>query len=67
MEPIHFRLGNGQFLLAKEILTFDVNIHGHRIQLSAYNTSNLTGIDLLLDTDIMKQLKGVLDFSEIRL
>lgn len=64
VKPTYFRLGNGQFLLAKETLTLDVNIQGHRIEISAYVTSNLTGIDLVLGTDTMKRLKGVLDFSD---
>ena len=32
IEPKSFRLGNGQFLVAYETLTFIVNIQGHRIQ-----------------------------------
>ena len=63
VEPISFRLGNGQFLVAHETLTFIVHIQGHRVQLNAFVTENLTGIDLLLGTDALKQLNGVLDFS----
>lgn len=44
-------------------LTFIVHIQGHRVQLNAFVTENLTGIDLLLGTDTLEQLNGVLDFS----
>ena len=63
IEPKSFRLGNDESLVAHETLTFIVNIEGHRIQLNAFVTDNLTGIDLLLGTDTLKQLNGVLDFS----
>ena len=64
VKPVHFRLGNGQFLIAKHTLTFVVNIQGHRLKICAYITGNLTGIDLVFGTDTVKQMKGVLDFSD---
>ena len=50
-------------MYANKILSFVVNIQGTRFQINALIVNNLTGIDLLLGTETLKELEGILDFK----
>ena len=63
---IKFQLGNGQYLLANRSIKFEINIQGHKFLISAMVADNMTGVDLILGTDTLSDLHGVLDFAENR-
>ena len=64
VSPVRFKLGNGQFLIANRGLQFDISVQGHKFKIFAYIAENLTGIDLILGTQTLSELKGTLDFHQ---
>lgn len=63
VDVVNLKLGNGQFIHAYSTITFQVKIQGHEFQLSALIAANLTGIDLILGSQTLKELNGSLDFT----
>ncbi len=63
VEPVRFRLGNGQHIIAEKSLEFIITIQGHSFCISALVAKNLIGADVILGTKTLKELKGILDFS----
>ena len=61
-----FRLGNGQYLIAKTGIKFDLLIQGNKFSIFALVADQLTGIDLILGTETLSQLDGSLDFRSNR-
>ena len=66
IEPVRFRLGNGQCIVANSVINFEVNIQGHKFKLSAVVVDNLVGVDLILGTNTLADLNGSLDFKDNR-
>jgi uncharacterized short protein YbdD (DUF466 family) len=66
IEPVKFRLGNGQFLVAKSMIKFEVNIQEHKFTISAVIVDTLVGVDLILGTNTLADLNGSLDFKDNR-
>ena len=65
-EPIKFRIGNGQFLYANSLITFQVTIQGHEFEISAHIVDNLIGVDMLLGQNTLSDLDGTLSFRDNR-
>ena len=63
VEPVQFKLGNGQYISADAQVEFVVTIQGHKFQVSALVAPDLVGIDVILGSRTLKELQGVLDFS----
>ena len=61
IEPIHFKIGNGEFLVANETVTFEVTIQNHKLKLNAVISPNLTGPDILLGANSLTEMHGTLD------
>ena len=64
VDPVRFRLGNGQYLHTEKVLHFELTIQAHRFRVSPLVAEHLTGIDLILGTETLSQLGGMLDFCE---
>lgn len=63
VEPVQFRLGNGQCISADAQVEFVVTIQGHKFQVNALIAPDLIGIDVILGSQTLKELQGALDFS----
>lgn len=63
IKPVRFRIGNGEFLYAKQAIKPKVNFQGNPFQLFTLIAENFTGPDILLGTSTLKELKGSLDFN----
>jgi hypothetical protein len=66
IEPVNFRLGNGQFLIANSGLKFELSIQGHRFKILGLIADHSTGIDVILGTQTLSELDGTLDFRSNR-
>lgn len=60
--PIRFRIGNGEFLYAKQAIKPELKFQGHPFKLFTIIAENFSGPDILLGTSTLKELKGSLDF-----
>jgi hypothetical protein len=63
IEPIHFKIGNGEFLHATKAVNVEVLIQNNKLRLHAIIADNLTGPDILLGASSLTQLNSSLDFS----
>lgn len=63
VDPILFKLGNGQRIRADTKIDFMINIQGHPFHLNAFVAPELIGVEVILGTETLKELQGVLDFS----
>ncbi|XP_064643583.1 uncharacterized protein LOC135497682 [Lineus longissimus] len=63
IDPIHFRIGNGEFVHATKAINIELLIQGHKLRIHAVVADNLTGPDLLLGARTLSELNGTLDFS----
>jgi hypothetical protein len=60
--PVRFRIGNGEFLYAKQAIKPEIKFQGQVFKLFTIIAENFSGPDILLGTSTLKQLKGSLDF-----
>ena len=60
--PVRFRIGNGEFLYAKQAIKPKVKFQGHSFKLFTIIAENFSGPDILLGTSTLKELKGSIDF-----
>lgn len=63
VEPLYFKIGNGDFLFANQAISFQVTIQGHKLKLQAVIAENMAGPDVLLGDNSLKELHGIIDFS----
>ena len=63
VNPVEFKLGNGNTLLADKVIKFSLKIQAHNFKIVAYITPQLTGVDIILGTNTLGELNGVLDFK----
>ncbi|PIK34893.1 hypothetical protein BSL78_28283 [Apostichopus japonicus] len=64
VEPIHFKLGNGNFLTASHVIDFEITIQSHRFKVSAVIADNVVGLDLILGNNTLRELGGMLNFRD---
>ena len=50
VNPVKFRLGNGQYLISDRAIKFQMFIQGHKFEIAALVVDNLMGVDLILGT-----------------
>ena len=50
VNPVRFRLGNGQYLISDKAIKFQMFIQGHKFEIAALIVDNLIGVDLILGT-----------------
>ena len=60
VRPVRFRIGNGQFLFAYSMIKMHVVIQSHKFEIFALIVENLVGIDMLLGSNTLSDLNGVL-------
>ena len=62
IDPVKFRIGNGEFLYAKQAIKPHVKFQGKQFKLFTIIAENFAGPDILLGTSTLKELRGSLDF-----
>lgn len=62
INPVKFRIGNGEFLYAKQAIKPNVKFQGKQFKLYTIIAENFAGPDILLGTSTLKELRGSLNF-----
>ena len=58
-----FMVGNGNFILSTQSITFNMVINGNMFQLTAYIVPTLGGISVIVGTKSLKELEAELHFK----
>lgn len=63
-KPTQFMVGNGGILKSDTILTFKFVLQGNIFELSAHVVDTLGGVDLIIGTKSLAELRSILDFTD---
>ncbi len=63
MDPISFKLGNGDTIVATYAVNVTLNMQGHNFQVSCLSVANLGSILIVLGSKSMKELKSEINIE----
>ena len=64
IQPIRFRVGNGDYLTANYAITFKCSISSHEFEITATVVNVLGGINLVIGNRALEHIEAKLDFNE---
>jgi len=64
IKPVKFLIADNSHIIARQSIKFNINFQGKLTEIEALICDHLGGVDLILGTKTLKELKAVLDFGK---